>query len=333
MRNPHTARKADPRPGSDRRVHVDLQHLAGLEPHGNRLALLPRQPARSVLNGRHGSRLRGRGLDFLELRDYQPSDDVRSIDWRVTARTGSPYVRVFTEERDRPALLVVDQRMSMFFGSRHAMKSVVAAEAAALLSFAVLHQGDRLGGIVVTDDGVEEFRPRRSRAQVMRFLTSLANANQRLEARRPAPSPTSLDQVLVSASRLASRDHLVIVLSDFDVPGPRTEAMLSALRRHNDVILVAVSDPLADALPDDMSCLATDGRQHARLDTAEAAQREALEGVAHRRRAALDAWSRKFAISLVSLSAGAPTLPQLRRLLGLAPTQDDSQTSGKERRT
>ena len=77
----------------DPRVHLDLAQLTALEPQGRRLRLLPRQPSRSVLNGRHGSHLRGRGLDFLELRDYQPSDDVRNIDWRVTARTGTPHVR------------------------------------------------------------------------------------------------------------------------------------------------------------------------------------------------------------------------------------------------
>ncbi|MCB1312449.1 MAG: DUF58 domain-containing protein, partial [Sedimentitalea sp.] len=147
----------------DPRVHVDLAHLRALEGRAAAIRLSPRQPARSVLNGRHASRLRGRGLDFEELRGYLPGDDVRSIDWKVTARTGEAHVRVFTEERDRPALIVVDQRMSMFFGTVHAMKSVTAAEVAALAAFSVLAQGDRVGGIVFGDDIIAEFRPERSR--------------------------------------------------------------------------------------------------------------------------------------------------------------------------
>jgi DNA polymerase III delta prime subunit len=95
-------------------------------------SFLLRQPVYSILAGRHASRLRGRGLNFEEIRRYLPGDDIRNMDWRVTARTRRPHVRVYTEERDRPLLLVIDQRQSMFFGSRRAMKSVVAAEAAAL---------------------------------------------------------------------------------------------------------------------------------------------------------------------------------------------------------
>ena len=97
--------------GHDPRIHVDLNQLLRLAGPARRLSLLPRQPASSVLNGRHASKLRGRGLNFEELRHYLPGDDTRTIDWKVTARTGEPYVRVYTEERDRPALLVVDQRM------------------------------------------------------------------------------------------------------------------------------------------------------------------------------------------------------------------------------
>ena len=102
----------------DPRIHVDADHLLKLGPKSRAISLLPRQPARSILNGRHASRLRGRGLNFEELRNYLPGDDIRTIDWKVTARTGKPHVRVYTEERDRPALLLVDQRVSMFFGTR-----------------------------------------------------------------------------------------------------------------------------------------------------------------------------------------------------------------------
>ena len=107
---------------------------------------------------------------------------MRSIDWKVTARTGEPHVRVYTEERDRPALIVVDQRMSMFFGSRRNMKSVTAAEAAALAAFRILDQSDRVGGIVFGDEVIAEIRPQRSRRAVNTFLSAIAAANARLAA-------------------------------------------------------------------------------------------------------------------------------------------------------
>ena len=302
----------------DNRVHVDLAHLRSLERHAKALNLMPRQPASSVLSGRHGSRLRGRGLDFLELCGYLPADDVRNIDWRVTARTGEPHVRVFTEERDRPALIVVDQRMSMFFGSVYAMKSVVAAEAAALLAFALLAQQDRVGAVLVTDAGVTECRPARSRAGVMHFLQLLASANQALHADAPAGAPTSLDNVLESVARLARRDYLVIVLSDFDVIGARSEALLSALCQHNDVVLAPVTDPLAEHLPDDLGQVVSDGTVQAWLDTGDAQIRSALDAVSQQRREQLLQWQQRFGLSIAPLSAGEPTVAQLYRLLGVS---------------
>ncbi|ESQ98398.1 hypothetical protein F753_15980 [Stutzerimonas chloritidismutans AW-1] len=113
-------------------AYVELSQLASLRLAADGLALLPRQPARSVLAGRHHAHLRGRGLSFEELRPYWPGDDARLIDWKVTARLRKPFVRLFAEERDRPLLLLVDQRMNQFFGSQRAFKSVVAAELAAL---------------------------------------------------------------------------------------------------------------------------------------------------------------------------------------------------------
>src|SRR5215468_247295 len=103
-------------------VYVDLDDLIALEHRGRTVSFLPRQPVHSLLAGRYASRMRGRGLNFEEIRDYRPGDDVRSIDWKVTARLQTAHVRVFNEERDRQGLLLVDQRLSMFFGSQRAMK-------------------------------------------------------------------------------------------------------------------------------------------------------------------------------------------------------------------
>src|SRR6185312_9008900 len=115
----------------------------------------------------YASRMRGRGLNFEEIRDYRTGDDVRSIDWMVTARLQKPHVRVFNEERDRIGIVVVDQRLSMFFGTRLAMKSVTAAETAAIAAWCILAAGDRVGAVVFNDSDIADMRPQRSRRTVL----------------------------------------------------------------------------------------------------------------------------------------------------------------------
>ncbi len=306
-------------PAADPRIHATLPHLLSLEGQVRGLSFLPRQPARSVLNGRHASRLRGRGLDFEELRGYLPGDDVRAIDWKVTARTGSPHVRVMTEERDRPALLVVDQRMSMFFGSRHAMKSVTAAEAATLAAFRILDQGDRIGGIVFGDETIAEIRPRRSRAALRRLLTAITGANAQLSAEAPVRDPLRLSRVLRSVHRIAAKDHLVIVLSDFDGIDSECALLVSAIARHNDLVLVPVMDPTADEIPADTRLVVSDGVLQAEIDTGRAETRRALQDLTRGRLAEVLDWQRRFGVPILPLSSGEETLPQLRRLMGCDP--------------
>ncbi len=305
--------------GEDRRIRVSLDYLRSLEGQARRLSFLPRQPARSVLNGRHASRLRGRGLNFEELRDYLPGDDVRAIDWKVTARTGKPHVRVMTEERDRPALLVVDQRMSMFFGSEHCMKSVTAAEAAAIAAFRILDQGDRVGGIVFGDEQIAEVRPQRSRAALNRFLTALADANALLRADAPLVEPMPLTRVLAAVARIAARDHLVIVVSDFDEVDEETYRLVAGLARRNDLVLCLVTDPFAQELPRGLRLVVSDGVLQAEIDTEDSARHRSLESMVRGRLAEVLDWQRRLGIPILPLSAGEETLPQLRRLMGLAP--------------
>ena len=176
---------------------------------------LPRQPVGSALSGRRASRLRGRGLEFEEIRAYLPGDDVRAIDWKVTARTGSPHVRVTREERDRPALLLVDQRQAMFFGTVLAMKSVTAAEIAALAAWRILGAGDRVGGLVLSDAGLAAVPARRSRGAVLRLLDRVADRNLALSARRrssPTPPPASTPRSTRPRS-IVTHDWLLLVVS------------------------------------------------------------------------------------------------------------------------
>lgn len=304
---------------ADPRVHVTLQQLRSLEGRGRSLSFLPRQPARSVLNGRHASRLRGRGLNFEELRNYLPGDDVRAIDWKVTARAGTPHVRVYTEERDHPTLIVVDQRMSMFFGSVRNMKSVTAAEAAALTAFRVLDQNDRVGGIVFGDRHIAEIRPNCSRTALNRFLTALADANSLLRADAPNVEPMSLTRVLRSVARIAPRNHLIVVLSDFDEVDEETFRLVSGISRKNDLILALVTDPFAHEMPDGIRLVVSDGELQAEVNTADHVQNRSLREMAKGRIAEILDWQRRLGITVLPLTAAEETLPQMRRLMGLAP--------------
>ncbi|MDJ0940488.1 MAG: DUF58 domain-containing protein [Woeseiaceae bacterium] len=301
----------------DPRIHVTLEQLRRLEGPARGLSFLPRQPSGSVLNGRHASRLRGRGLNFEEMRDYLPGDDIRSIDWKATARTGSPYVRVFTEERDRPALLVVDQRMTMFFGSELNMKSVTAAEAAALTSFRVLEAGDRVGGIVFDDDGQVELRPQRSRRAVHRLLETVTARNAALTADREVQRrPGALNSVLKSISRIAHHDHLVFVFSDFDGIDEQTHRHLKSVALHNDLILVLVYDPIAIRLRKSGRAVVGDHSLQAELDLGSSSTRSALEAYSNARLDRIRDWQAEINLSVLPLSAGLETLPQVRQLLG-----------------
>ena len=173
-------------------VYTDVESLVKLKYQGQGFSFLPRQPIHSLLAGQKTSRMRGRGINFEEIRNYLPGDDIRNIDWKVTARMRKPHTRVYTEERDRPTLLVVDQRINMFFGSKRAMKSVVAAEAAALGAWRVVGVGDRVGAVIFNDTEIESIRPHRSNKTVLNILGSLVRMNQMLTTNtkpfRKAPS-------------------------------------------------------------------------------------------------------------------------------------------------
>ena len=250
-------------------VHVDLKSLIRLRAQARGFSFLPRQPVKSLLSGRHASKIRGRGLDFEELRHYRVGDDIRTIDWKVTNRTGKPHVRVYTEERERPVLLLVDQRSSMFFGSVVKMKSVVAAELAALAAWRVLDSSDRLGGIVFNDTEISSARPERSQRNVMRLLGQVANFNNQLNREKASESsPEALDKALAKAEQLCSHDFLLIVISDFSGWNPTCLNRLKRISRHNDIIAALVYDPLEKELPVSKSFVVSEGGQQIEVSPA-----------------------------------------------------------------
>ncbi len=303
-------------PAAHEGVYVSTDQLVALEARARDLRFVQKSRGHQQLAGRMQSSMRGRGLTFEELRDYLPGDDIRSIDWRVTARTAKPVVRVYSEEKERPALVVVDQRINMFFGSRRAMKSVTAAEAAMLCAWRILGSGDRVGGFVFNDGSIDEVRPHRSREAVITFADRIAHQNGCLNATfTGAPTPASLDTVLQRVAGFAKHDHLVVVISDFDGHSATTREILLQLSGHNDVICILVYDPFLLDLPKSGDIVVSGGNLQVELPLRQADVRQSIDRFARDRGRALLAWQRELGLPMLPVSSAEETSPQLRRLL------------------
>jgi uncharacterized protein (DUF58 family) len=283
-------------------VYADLDALIRLQFQARGFSFLPRQPVHSLLAGRHASRLRGRGLNFEEIRRYLPGDDIRNMDWHITARTRKPHVRVYTEERDRPVLLVVDQRLSMFFGSQWAMKSVVAAEATALAAWRALHVGDRVAALVFDDGDVVE-----------------KNHALRVDAPRQA-GPAMLNRVLERAVRLAKHDYLVCLIGDAAGADQETIRLVTLLGTHNDVLLVFVYDPLEAQLPDAGRLVVAEGALQLEVNTSDRGLRQRYNAEFEQRLERIRELLRQREMPVLPLSTGLGVAEQVRELLGHRPS-------------
>ena len=297
------------------RVAVSLEELIQLQAEARGFSFLPRQPVHSLLSGRHASRLRGRGLAFEELRHYAQGDDVRTIDWKATARLRSPHVRVYSEERERPVLLIVDQRRPMFFGSQRTMKSVAAAEVAALAAWRTLGAGDRVGGIVFNEEEIVDLRPQRNQTSVLRLLHEVVRLNERLADGLPHEGTVSVNEVLEAAVRRAKHDHLVVIISDLDGANDETQRLATRLAAHNDVLMVAVYDPLGGSLQNQPGMIADTSEGPHPLPAELSFPGAFQQAFADR----LDEWRDIFQalrVPVIPISTVTPPAEQLRELFG-----------------
>lgn len=298
----------------DSRVHISLDRLMRLQHQAVGFSFLPRQPIHSLLAGRHSSTLRGRGLNFEELRRYRSGDDIRMLDWKVTRRLKKPHVRVFTEEKERTITLVVDQRVAMFFGSKQAMKSVVAAELAALAGWRGLSSGDRIGAVIFNDQTIVELKPQRSRHQLVRILNEIADFNQRLSIGALA-SPEQLNQVLKRVCQQATHDNLICIISDLTGADSTTDQAISRLSQHNDVLLGFVYDSFESSLPKGGKLAVSDGDLQIEIDTNDGNLREQYQSqFDHRLNRARD-YFQKRGVPVLPINTEQAVVQQLRELL------------------
>ncbi len=205
-----------------------------------RIELSVRGPLDSMMAGAYHSSFKGNGVEFSEVREYVPGDDVRTIDWNVTARMGTPYIKKFVEERELTLMLMVDASSSSEFGSGKEMKGEVMATIAALLAFAAVRTGDKVGLLVFTDDVELFIPPAKGRKHVLRLIREILYF-------KPKKHGTNLQKALEYAGGVLNRRSMVVVLSDFLDSG--YETAFKVLAKRHDMLAVAVTDPRESELP------------------------------------------------------------------------------------
>jgi len=251
-------------------IHVTAAELIALRPRCNALRLPMRRPAASALAGAYRSRFRGRGVDFVESRNYQPGDDIRNMDWRVTARTGKAHTKVFQEERERPVLIVLDASPSLYFGTRRRLKSVAAGQLAASVAWSAVRRGDRIGGFLFSPGQHRELRPAGGRRGAMRVIQSLVDWLQPAVKEEQA---TPLSVALERVRHTARPGSLIVIISDYFNLDEDCNRHLSRLRKHNDVIGCQVLDQSEHELPQGRYPI-SDGHTSSIIDTGQTGDRK-----------------------------------------------------------
>ncbi|MBT8100780.1 MAG: DUF58 domain-containing protein [Gammaproteobacteria bacterium] len=277
----------------------------------------------SLQTGAYVSHFRGRGMEFDESRPYQPGDDPRSIDWRVTARSTTAYTKLFREERERPVLVVVDLRASMHFATRGCFKSVNASRAAALLSWAAHHRGDRLGGLIFGDTVHRELKPRLGRQAALRFVHALAehpdwqSPARNRHAAGNDDGEAALTTALASLRRVARPGSLVVVLSDFIGLSRTAQSYLSGIARHNEVLAISLNDPFERELPPPGRYRLISGDENEiAIDTYSASARDEYRRAFDARTHEFAAFCQRYGIHQMQLSTDDDPVEALQSALG-----------------
>ena len=272
----------------------------------------------SLQTGAYVSHFKGRGMEFDESRPYQPGDDPRSIDWRVTARSSEAYTKLFREERERPVLIMTDLRTNMHFATQGCFKSVNGARAAALLGWAAHHRGDRLGGLVFGDTRHRELRPRLGRQAALRYIHEIVthpdwttNIDHGLVDEEPP-----LTQAMAMLRRVAHPGSLVIIISDFIGLSRAAQSYLTGIARHNEVLAVFLSDPLERKLPPPGRYRLVSHDEEMAIDTYAKGARTDYREAFEERVQMLEAFCHRYGIHLMPLSTDEDPIRSLQQALG-----------------
>ncbi|MFT5115018.1 MAG: hypothetical protein ACI8P9_004361 [Parasphingorhabdus sp.] len=290
-------------------VSYSLQDLLGLQAAAKVLQMTGRRRSRSTVSGLQESRIRGRGMSYAESRPYQPGDDVRQIDWRVTARSGRTHTKLYEEEKERPVFLILDYNHTMFFGSRYAFKHVVAAEAAALVGWSCVSRGDHVGSLLITPRTHAELKPVGGRRGLMRLFHAMLKAQQHRHEREEV----SLNDAFNRALKVARPGSLIFIFSDFYHLNEETEQQLVRLRQHNDVVLCQVLDKLEIHAPPPGRYPISNGLQNITLDTTGALGGQ-VDNMLLQRMKMVEDLARRHKLAYGTLRADLPVAGQLNEI-------------------
>lgn len=241
-------------------VTLGIEELLHYQQKTGILDLSPRHTNQSKLAGNYLAKSKGRGMEFDEVRHYNPGDDIRTIDWRVTARTGKTHTKLFREEKERPIFVLCDLSDNMFFGSKLLFKSVQAAHLAALIAWTAKQRGDKVGGLVFNQNQHRELKPKSRQHGVLQLLHALTTLHQtgidhlgqtteQAKADAASSGRPQLEEACARLRRLAHPGSLVFVISDFKQTSDITMKHLSQIARHCEVIACEITDPMEHELP------------------------------------------------------------------------------------
>jgi len=271
----------------------------------------------SLQTGSYVSHFKGRGMEFDESRPYQPGDDPRSIDWRVTARSTEAFTKLFREERERPVLIMTDLRSNMHFATRGCFKSVNATRAAALIAWAAHHRGDRLGGIVFGDTTHHELRPRLGRQAALRYVHELDThpdwkvSDDQADVDEEAP----FTQAMSALRRVTHPGSLVVIVSDFIGLSRAAQSHLSGIARHNEVLAISLSDPLERRLPPPGRYRLVSHDEEMAIDTFARSAREDYRNAFEDRIHSLELFCQRYGVHLLPLSTEDDPVQLLQQAL------------------
>jgi len=305
----------NPQTGDDV-VRIKQSTLIGLHRDARNIPLIASK-VKAQISGGNLSAFRGRGMEYHESRPYQSGDDIRAIDWRVTARSGRTHTKVYREERERPVLLCVDLCHTMFFGTRTCFKSVLASKLAALLAWSSVHHGDRVGGLIYSEAHHLELRPKRGKAAALHLIQQLASHPAWSQHQDISNGRNAGAEALNRLRHVTRPGSLVILVSDFRFLDDSCRLHLSQLAKHNDVILLFTHDPLEQALPPSGRYRFTDGNIEVGLDSTNT---ESRDHYAHRfatQHQELVNLCNQLQLFMLDVSTTADLLDTLRSGLGL----------------
>lgn len=266
--------------------------------------------------GAYMSSFKGRGMEYDESRLYLAGDDIRNMDWRVTARSGKPHTKVFREERERPVITWLDLNPSMFFATRGSYKSVVAARIAALLAWSTNAHNDRLGALIFDDNEHTELKPRRGKSAVLDLIRRTCSHPA---WEQPSSQPAGNHRALLRLRKVVRPGSLIFLLSDFKNMDDQAESHLINIARHNDVVLIQIYDPVEAELPPPGYYKVSDGTHELVVNTADKQQRLKYRQRFIQHQEKLARLCRQFRMYLLSVSTSDDLLGRLQAGLGVQP--------------